>query len=119
MTTRRRDDANGANGCWWSSSQGWCSFRFPSCQVWMLGTDATLVRATRGSLSAADTCDVGFVTRSEQRKECLMTDSSTPRTYPAGVSCWIDLEPDDVESVGAFYAELLGWTLTNAMPPQA
>jgi predicted enzyme related to lactoylglutathione lyase len=48
-----------------------------------------------------------------------MLESTVPRTYPAGVSCWIDLEPQDAESVGAFYRELLGWTLTNAMPPQA
>jgi uncharacterized protein len=48
-----------------------------------------------------------------------MTDPPTPRTYPAGVSCWLDLEPRDPDAVGAFYAELLGWTLTNAMPPDA
>jgi uncharacterized protein len=48
-----------------------------------------------------------------------MTDARLPRTYPAGVSCWIDLEPRDAEAMGAFYAELLAWTLTDAMPPGA
>jgi predicted enzyme related to lactoylglutathione lyase len=39
------------------------------------------------------------------------------RTYPAGVTCWIDLEVDDVEAAQRFYGSLLDWTFTAATPP--
>ena len=39
------------------------------------------------------------------------------RTYPHGVTCWIDTEQPDPEAAAAFYAGLLGWTLTDAVPP--
>ena len=42
-----------------------------------------------------------------------------PRTYPPGVTCWVDTEQPDVEAAARFYAELFGWTLTNALPPDA
>src|SRR6478672_7000924 len=38
----------------------------------------------------------------------------TPRTYPAGVSCWIDIEVADVEAAAKFYAVLFGWTYLEA-----
>ncbi|TFD45610.1 VOC family protein [Cryobacterium frigoriphilum] len=41
------------------------------------------------------------------------------RTYPAGVTCWIDTEQPDPAAASRFYGELFGWTFTNAMPPQA
>jgi predicted enzyme related to lactoylglutathione lyase len=41
------------------------------------------------------------------------------RTYPHGVSCWVDLAAPDPEAAGQFYGGLFGWTLTNAMPPGA
>jgi predicted enzyme related to lactoylglutathione lyase len=41
------------------------------------------------------------------------------RTYPHGVTCWVDTEQADVEAASDFYAALFGWTLTNAMPPGA
>jgi predicted enzyme related to lactoylglutathione lyase len=42
-----------------------------------------------------------------------------PRTYPQGVPCWIDLTQPDVNAAMRFYGGLLGWTFTNAMPPDA
>lgn len=44
---------------------------------------------------------------------------SQPRTYPAGVTCWIDTEQPDVEAALRFYGELFGWTFEDAMPPDA
>lgn len=41
----------------------------------------------------------------------------TGRTYPPGVTCWIDIEPPDVDAAAAFYGPLFGWTLTDVMPP--
>jgi len=38
------------------------------------------------------------------------------RTYPHGVTSWIDTEQPDPEAARAFYAELFGWTLTGAGP---
>ncbi len=42
-----------------------------------------------------------------------------PRTYPAGVPCWIDTVQPDPDSARRFYGELLGWTFDEAMPPGA
>ncbi len=41
------------------------------------------------------------------------------RTYPQGVTCWIDTEQPEPEAAAAFYGGLLGWELTDAMPPDA
>ena len=49
----------------------------------------------------------------------MSDETRVPRTYPAGVPCWIDLEVPDAAAVAPFYAALLGWTLTDAMPPEA
>jgi predicted enzyme related to lactoylglutathione lyase len=40
-----------------------------------------------------------------------------PRTYPAGVTSWIDLETGDLEAAQEFYGRLFGWTFTTATPP--
>ena len=42
---------------------------------------------------------------------------NTPRTYPAGVSCWIDIEAADVEAAAKFYAVLFAWTFLEAPAP--
>ncbi|UJA21607.1 VOC family protein [Thermoleophilia bacterium SCSIO 60948] len=42
-----------------------------------------------------------------------------PRTYPAGVPCWVDLETDDIEASCDFYARLFGWELADVTPPDA
>src|SRR4051812_29828418 len=42
-----------------------------------------------------------------------------PRTYPAGVTCWVDTEQPDLDAAAAFYAALFGWTLTDAVPAGA
>lgn len=42
---------------------------------------------------------------------------SEPRTYPAGVPSWVDLDSGDVDAAIAFYGGLFGWTLSDAMPP--
>jgi predicted enzyme related to lactoylglutathione lyase len=41
------------------------------------------------------------------------------RTYPHGVTCWVDTEQPDLEAASHFYRGLFGWTLTDAMPPGA
>jgi predicted enzyme related to lactoylglutathione lyase len=38
------------------------------------------------------------------------------RTYPAGVTCWVDTEQPDVDAARHFYAGLFGWTFTDAVP---
>jgi predicted enzyme related to lactoylglutathione lyase len=40
-----------------------------------------------------------------------------PRTYPAGVTSWVDIEHRDVEGAMAFYGGLFGWTFEEATPP--
>jgi predicted enzyme related to lactoylglutathione lyase len=42
-----------------------------------------------------------------------------PRTYPHGVTCWIDTEQPDPQAASRFYAGLFGWRLTDAAPPGA
>ena len=39
---------------------------------------------------------------------------STPRTYPEGVSCWVDIEEADGEEAARFYGALFGWTFIEA-----
>ncbi|MFD0360658.1 VOC family protein [Nocardia sp. GCM10030253] len=41
------------------------------------------------------------------------------RTYPAGVTSWIDVEQHDVAAAQAFYAGLFGWRFVAATPPGA
>jgi predicted enzyme related to lactoylglutathione lyase len=41
---------------------------------------------------------------------------NTPRTYPEGVSCWVDIDVVDVEEAARFYGVLLGWTFIEAAP---
>jgi predicted enzyme related to lactoylglutathione lyase len=45
--------------------------------------------------------------------------AETPRTYPHGVPCWIDLETHDIDASLAFYEALFGWTLTSKLPAEA
>src|SRR5215218_3185304 len=44
------------------------------------------------------------------------TPMSTPRTYPEGVTCWVDIEESDVEEAARFYGVLFGWTFIEAEP---
>ena len=41
------------------------------------------------------------------------------RTYPHGVTCWIDVEQPDVDAAQEFYGGLLGWEFSVATPPDA
>ena len=41
------------------------------------------------------------------------------RSYPHGVTSWIDTEQPDVEAAAAFYTGLFGWQLADATPPGA
>ena len=41
------------------------------------------------------------------------------RTYPHGVSCWIDTVQPDVDAAVEFYSALFGWHFTDAAPPDA
>lgn len=43
----------------------------------------------------------------------------TGRTYPPGVTSWIDTEQPDVDAAAAFYGGLFGWTLTDVVRPGA
>lgn len=45
--------------------------------------------------------------------------TSSARTYPQGVTCWIDTEQPDPEAAAEFYGGLFGWSFENAMPPGA
>ena len=40
-----------------------------------------------------------------------------PRTYPHGVTCWIDTGQPDLEAAAQFYSGLFGWALAEAAPP--
>jgi uncharacterized protein len=42
-----------------------------------------------------------------------------PRTYPAGVPCWVDTAQPDPEAACRFYRELFGWTFEDAVPAAA
>jgi uncharacterized protein len=44
---------------------------------------------------------------------------AVPRTYPQGVTSWIDTEQPDLEAARRFYTGLFGWTLTDATPANA
>ncbi len=44
---------------------------------------------------------------------------SQARTYPEGVTSWIDIEQRDVEAAKAFYGGVFGWTFADATPPGA
>lgn len=41
------------------------------------------------------------------------------RTYPHGVTSWIDIELHDLYGAQAFYGALFGWTFSQATPPEA
>jgi predicted enzyme related to lactoylglutathione lyase len=41
------------------------------------------------------------------------------RTYPHGVTSWIDTEQPDIEAAVVFYTGLFGWELTDDTPPGA
>ncbi|WP_307829470.1 VOC family protein [Antrihabitans stalagmiti] len=41
------------------------------------------------------------------------------RTYPEGITSWIDVEQNDVESAKMFYGSVFGWTFTDATPPES
>lgn len=45
--------------------------------------------------------------------------NTAPRTYPQGVTSWIDIDEPDPVAASHFYGGLFGWTFANAMPPQA
>jgi predicted enzyme related to lactoylglutathione lyase len=45
--------------------------------------------------------------------------STQQRTYPHGVPCWVDTEQPDAAAAADFYSGLFGWTLTDAVPPDA
>lgn len=48
-----------------------------------------------------------------------MSGTAEVRTYPQGVTCWVDTRQPDVDAATRFYAELFGWTFADAMPPDA
>jgi uncharacterized protein len=41
------------------------------------------------------------------------------RTYPHGVTCWIDTAQPDVTEAMGFYGALFGWSFEDAAPPDA
>jgi uncharacterized protein len=41
-----------------------------------------------------------------------------PRSYPAGVTSWVDVAHDDVDGATAFYGGLFGWTFTEDPSPE-
>jgi predicted enzyme related to lactoylglutathione lyase len=51
----------------------------------------------------------------------IMTGASADqrRTYPAGVTSWVDTEQPDVDAALQFYGGLFGWSFEDAMPRDA
>jgi predicted enzyme related to lactoylglutathione lyase len=45
--------------------------------------------------------------------------SEQARTYPAGVTSWIDVEQPDLDAAAEFYRGLFGWEVTEGTPPGA
>lgn len=45
--------------------------------------------------------------------------SDQPRTYPSGVTSWVDTEQPDVAAALRFYGGLFGWTFEEVMPADA
>ena len=45
--------------------------------------------------------------------------TKVPRTYPHGVSCWVDTEQTDPRAAMDFYGGLFDWTFTPVMPEGA
>jgi predicted enzyme related to lactoylglutathione lyase len=45
--------------------------------------------------------------------------SEQPRTYPAGVTSWIDVEQPDLDAAAEFYHGLFGWEVTDVTAPGA
>lgn len=41
------------------------------------------------------------------------------RTYPHGVTCWVDVAQPDVDTAVQFYGGLFGWQFEEAAPPDA
>src|SRR4030095_118599 len=41
---------------------------------------------------------------------------NVPRTYPEGVTCWVDVEEADVQEAARFYGVLFGWTFFESEP---
>ena len=39
-----------------------------------------------------------------------------PRTYPEGITCWVDIEEREVEEAARFYGVLFGWTFLESEP---
>jgi predicted enzyme related to lactoylglutathione lyase len=49
----------------------------------------------------------------------MVTGMGQLRTYPHGVTSWIDTEQPDIEAARVFYAGLFGWRMTHARPAGA
>lgn len=45
--------------------------------------------------------------------------SNVPRTYPQGVSCWVDTEQPNPADAMEFYGRLFGWSFTSVLPADA
>jgi uncharacterized protein len=73
--------------------------------------------------SEAFTRSVVATCRTSERRRALIpvivSGMGEVRTYPHGVTSWIDIEQPDLEAARAFYAGLFGWTMTDASPPEA
>jgi predicted enzyme related to lactoylglutathione lyase len=46
-------------------------------------------------------------------------DTDQARTYPPGVTSWVDTEQADVDAALQFYGGLFGWSFEDVMPPGA
>jgi uncharacterized protein len=48
-----------------------------------------------------------------------MPEQVVPRTYPEGVTSWVDVHGPDLDVARAFYGGLFGWTFEQVSPPDA
>ena len=82
-----------------------------------LGRDLC-IRTARPPVSASVVgATVAAILIDTTRTGAAMTE--IPRTYPQGVTSWIDTEQPDPEAASRFYGELFGWQFENAAPPGA
>ena len=78
-------------------------------QPWGGSSTSTIPTATAGRCSS---CPNGRPAPAAVARPPM----AEPRTYPEGVTAWIDVEQPDLEAAQAFYAGLFGWTFQDATP---
>ena len=81
---------------------------------------STSSRGAGSSTSATRTATAGRSRSSRTGRPARAGPARTrmpePRTYPEGVTSWVDVEVRDVDAAQAFYGGLFGWTFEQVSP---